>query len=273
MKRVFCLFLSFSLLLILPATAFATSSTTKVTTVTNEFEAILSLGQMTDGDLEAQGYDDKNISTIRNAVSIFDEHIAFLATLSDENLLASGYSQSQIQGIKSYDPETSTNSTRAALSGECKTYSTIDNYTGTTGRITSEFEWIGIPAFKMTDVLITTWNNWQITGKSANIKYTHIYGSQPSFWQTPTYQPPENSMTSYGSGYRYPAALQDNYFYASEGYSIFVLSRQSSSHLETTARVNHAQLNADFAYGILSGLDVSISGGRELLGNGHDEKP
>ncbi len=273
MKRLLSFFLSLSLLFILPTAAFAVSPVTKITTVTNEFEAMLALDQMTDGELVAQGYDNEYISTVRNAVSLFDEHIEFLATLSDANLLAAGYSQSQIQGIKSYNPETSTNSTRAALSGECRTYSTIDNYTGTTGRITSEFEWIGIPAFKTTDVLITTWNNWQITGKSANIKYTHIYGSEPSYWQTPTYQEPESGMTSYGSGYRYPAALEDNYFYASEGFSIFVLSRQSSSHLETTARVSHAQLNANFTYGISSGPDISISAGRVLLGTGHDEKP
>lgn len=273
MKRFLSLLLSLSLLIILPTAAFAASPVAKTSSVTNEFEAMLALNQMTNNELAAQGYDSENISTIRNAVSLFDEHIEFLATLSDENLLAAGYSQSQIQGIKSYNPETSTNNTRSILSAECRTYSTIDNYTGTTGRITSEFEWIGIPAFKMTDVLITTWNNWQITGKSANIKYTHIYGTEPSYWQTPTYQEPDSGMTSYGSGYRYPAALEDNYFYASEGFSIFVLSRQSSSHLETTARVNHAELNADFTYGILGGPDISISAGRSLLGTGHDEEP
>lgn len=271
MKRFFCLFLSVSLLLILPTTAFAAPTTTTEKTVTNEFEAMLSLNQMTDGELSAQGYDANTISTIRNSVSIFDEHIEFLATLSDENLSAAGYSTSQIQGIKSYDPETATNSTRAALSGKCKTYSTIDNYTGTTGRVTSEFVWTGVPAFKLTDVLITYWNNWQITGKSANIKYTHIYGTESSFWQTPTYQTPDNGMTSYGSGYSYPGALQDNYFYASEGFSIFALSRETASHLETTSRVNHGQLSANFAFGIAGGPDISIASGRVLLGSGHDE--
>lgn len=161
----------------------------------------------------------------------------------------------------------------AALSAECVTTSTIDNYTGTTGRVTSEFEWVGVPAFKMTDILITAWNNWQITGKYANIKYSHINGTEPSYWQSPTYQKPESGMTSYGSGYSYNAALQDNYFYASEGYSIFVLSRQSSSHLETISRVSHQQGIATLNYSISSGFDIGISIGRKLLGDGHDETP
>lgn len=273
MKRLLSVLLTFSLLVILPVSATAASPVAKTTTVTNEFEAMLSLNQKNDGELAAQGYNNEDINTIRNAVSLFDEHIEFLGTLSDENLLAAGYSQSQIQGIKSYNPETSTNSTRAALSGECETFSTIDNYTGTSGRVTSEFVWTGIPAFKLTDVLITTWNNWQIKGKSANVKYTHIYGSEPSFWQAPTYQPPESGQTSFGSGYSYPAALKDNYFYASEGYSIFTLSCQSNQHLETTARVSHARLSLDFTYGILGGPDISIDSGRDLLGTGRDEKP
>lgn len=170
-------------------------------------------------------------------------------------------------------PDSATVNEKVALSAECVTTSTIDNYTGTTGRVTSEFEWVGVPAFKMTDILITAWNNWQITGKSANIKYSHINGTEPSYWQSPTYQKPESGMTSYGSGYSYNAALQDNYFYASEGYSIFVLSRQSSSHLETISRVSHQQGIATLNYSISSGFDIGISIGRKLLGDGHDETP
>lgn len=194
-----------------------------------------------------------------------------LATLPNSSLSAAGYSAEQITGIKNYDPSSATTSERIALSAECVTTSTIDNYTGTSGRVTSEFKWDGVPAFKMTDILITAWNNWQITGKGASIKYSHLNGSQPAYWQTPTYQTPESGMTSYGSGYSYSASLQDNYYYASEGYSIFVLSRQSSSHLETISRVSHQQGIATLNYSISSGFDIGISLGRKLLGSGHAE--
>lgn len=53
MKRLLSFFLSLSLLFILPTAAFAVSPVTKITTVTNEFEAMLALDQMTDGELVA----------------------------------------------------------------------------------------------------------------------------------------------------------------------------------------------------------------------------
>lgn len=272
MKKFLSIILYLTMAFSLSATAFATDQPAE-RTVTNEYEAILLLQESSPSELSAQGYSESEISTIQNADNLFDEHIALLATLPDTSLKNAGYTNEQIVGIKSYNADTATTNDKVRLSAQCTTTSYIDNYTGTTGRVTSNFSWDGIPAFKMTDILITAWNNWQIIGKTANVKYTHIYGSQPSFWQAPTYQTPDSGMTSYGSGYRYSAALQDNYYYASEGYSIFVLSRQSSSHLETITRVSHQQGVASLSFSISSGFDIGLSLGRTLLGDGHYERP
>lgn len=272
-KRFLSLLLALAMSLALSVPAFATETSATKTSVVNEYEAMLLLQEKSNSELSAQGYSMSEINTIRNSDDLFDEHIEFLATLSDENLSNAGYTSGQIRGIREYDPKTATTSEKVLLSGSCVTTSYIDNYTGTTGRVTSEFKWLGVPAFKMQDILITAWNNWQITGKTANIKYTHIYGTQPSYWSVPTYQEPEGGMTSYGSGYAYPAELQENYFYASEGFSIFVLSRQSSSHLETIARVSHQQGSASPSFSISSGFDIGLSFGRVLLGDGHDIAP
>ena len=274
MKKFLSAILSFAMIFALSIPAFAADITVAPTeTVTNEYQSMLELQKISNATLAAEGYTPSEIETIRNTDQIFDDHIALLNTLSDNSLQTAGYTVDQIRGIRNYDPDSATVNEKVALSAECVTTSTIDNYTGTTGRVTSEFEWVGVPAFKMTDILITAWNNWQITGKSANIKYSHINGTEPSYWQSPTYQKPESGMTSYGSGYSYNAALQDNYFYASEGYSIFVLSRQSSSHLETISRVSHQQGIATLNYSISSGFDIGISIGRKLLGDRHDETP
>lgn len=263
LSTIFCLTMVFSL----SATAFATETNPK--TVTNEFEAMLLLNEMSTSELTTRGYNADEINTIRNATTIYDEHMELLATIPDENLSAAGYTPTQIQGIKAFDPETATDSTRAALSAECITTSTIDSYTGTTGRVTSEFYWDGVPAFKMTDILVAIWNNWEPQGRSANIKYTHLYGSEPSYWRPPTYKDPDGDMTSFGGGFSYPAALQDNYFYASEGFSIFVLKSKSPQHLETTARVSHQQGIASPTFAI-SGMDLGFTIGRMSLGEGHD---
>lgn len=272
MKRFLSFILTLSMILTTSVSVFASEPIQvigKDEVITNEYEAVKELQKLPNNELRRSGYTESEIESINNADTLFDEHIEFLSTLEDSNLIEAGYTDEQIQNIKEYNPLEATTSDKMLLSATCITTSAIDNYTGTTGRVTSEFRWQGVPAFKMKDVLITSWNNWEITGKSANVKYNHIYGTQSSFWQSPTYQPPEGGMTSYGSGYQYSAALQDNYFYASEGYSIFVLKRQSRSHLETISRVSHQQGMASIGYSIRGGLDISISFGRVLLGNGH----
>ncbi|MGO1652940.1 hypothetical protein [Senegalia sp. (in: firmicutes)] len=272
MKKFLIFILTLSMILATSVSVFASEpiqTIRKDEVVTNEYEAILELQKLPDNELRRSGYTESEIDSINNADTLFDEHIEFLSTLEDSNLIEAGYKDEQIQNIKEYNPSEATRNDKILLSATCITTSSISNYTGTTGRVTSKFRWQGVPVFKMKDVLITSWNNWTITGKSANVKYNHIYGSQSSFWKSPTYQLPKGGMTSYGSGYRYSAALQDNYFYASEGYSIFVLKRQSRSHLETVARVSHQQGRASIGYSVFGGLDISISGKRVLLGNGY----
>ena len=177
MKKFLSAILSFAMIFALSIPAFAADITVAPTeTVTNEYQSMLELQKISNATLAAEGYTPSEIETIRNTDQIFDDHIALLNTLSDNSLQTAGYTVDQIRGIRNYDPDSATVNEKVALSAECVTTSTIDNYTGTTGRVTSEFEWVGVPAFKMTDILITAWNNWQITGKSANIKY------QPYQW-------------------------------------------------------------------------------------------
>lgn len=276
MKKLITTIICIAIIFSLSVPAFAANSSanpvisdTVQQTVVNEYEAILQLQKCSLNELSKNGYSDSEIKIIKNADDLFDNHIALLATLSDDRLATAGYTSEQIAAIKSYDAKNATESDKVRLSANCVTKSSIDNYTGYTGRVTSTFKWTGIPAFKMTDVLITTWNNWELKGKTANIKYTHINGTKASFWRTPTYQTPSSGMTSYGSGYSYSAALEDNAYYASEGYSIFVLSSKSMSHLETISRVSHQQGIASLSFSISSGFDIGISIGRKLLGNGH----
>lgn len=227
------------------------------------------MNELPTSELQSRGYSPSEISTIRNAETLFDEHIEQLSTLPDDNLGNLGYSASQIQDIRSFDTATATSTEKALLSATCTVTSTIDNYTGTTGRVTTEFEWNGVPAFKMVDILATAWNNWYITGKTAYIQYADINGNNNTFWQTPTYMLPDSGLESYGSGYRFNAALQDNYYYARNGYSIFVLGRASTQHLETIGRLGHQQGVASLSFST-DGVSIGFTIGRVSLGNGHD---
>lgn len=164
MKKFLSAILSFAMIFALSIPAFAADITVAPTeTVTNEYQSMLELQKISNATLAAEGYTPSEIETIRNTDQIFDDHIALLNTLSDNSLQTAGYTVDQIRGIRNYDPDSATVNEKVALSAECVTTSTIDNYTGTTGRVTSEFEWVGVPAFKMTDIFSSLHG---ITGKS-----------------------------------------------------------------------------------------------------------
>ena len=114
MKKFLSAILSFAMIYALSIPAFAADITVAPTeTVTNEYQSMLELQKISNATLAAEGYTPSEIETIRNTAQLFDDHSAIL-------------------------------NEKVALSAECVTTSTIDNYTGTTGRVTSEFEWVGV---------------------------------------------------------------------------------------------------------------------------------
>ena len=269
MKKLVAVFISLSALFSFTLPASAVSTETELANQTyssseytiNEYDYIASMDALSDQDLENLGYSSENIAIIRNADSVLDNEIERLNTLPDSNLSNLGYSEQQIELIRNYDPETATTAERSLLGGDCKVTVTIDNYTGTAGRVTTEFEWTTQPAFKMVDILATSWNNWYITGKVANIEYANIYGTNDTFWETPDYFLPDNKLESNGSGYKFNAAKQDNMYYSRSGYSIFVLGSQSPQHLEAGGALGHQQGIADLSYSI-DGVTITFSIGR-----------
>lgn len=269
MKKLVALFLSLSAIFsfTLPANAVSlepnlasqTYSSSEYTI--SEYDYIASMDALSDQELADLGYTSENIKIIRNADSVLDNEIERLNTLPDANLATLGYSDEQIDLIRTYNPETATAAERSLLGGNCDVTVTIDNYTGTTGRVTTEFVWTTQPAFKMIDILATSWNNWYITGKSANIEYANINGTNDTFWEAPTYFLPDNNLESNGSGYKFNAAKQDNQYYSRSGYSIFVLRCQSRQHLEAGGALGHQQGTAELSFSI-DGVTINFTIGR-----------
>lgn len=269
MKKILSLLFSFILLLTCTIPAFAAPAT-QTQTVTNEYEALMELYGNSTSDLKQKGYTNDEIQTIRNFDETYNQHILKIAKLDSSVLSAHGYTSQQIRKIKNFNPTTATTEDKILLSATCHTKATIDNYTGTTGRITSTFEWTGVPAFKMTDILATAWNNWYITGKSANIEYANINNPNDTFSETPTYKKSDTGLESFGASYYFPASKQDNYYYSRRGSSIFVLGCDTKQHLETASRLGHQQGIASLSVSIRGGLDISFSTGRKSLGDGYD---
>lgn len=269
MKKIFSLLFSFILLFTYTMPVFA-APVNQTRTVTNEYEALMELYGNSTSQLKQQGYTKDEIQNIKNFDETYNQHILKIAQLDPSILSAHGYTSQQIQKIKSFNPSTATTEDKILLSATCETTSSIDNYTGTTGRVTTTFEWSGIPVFKMTDILATAWNNWYIKGKSANIEYANINNPNDTFSETPTYKKSDTGLESFGASYYFPASKQDNYYYARSGFSIFVLGCNTKQHLETAGRLGHQEGVASLSVSIRGGLDISFSVGRSSLGSGYD---
>lgn len=227
----------------------------------NEFDYVQQLNVLSDAELSECGYSEEDIQQIRNSDEVFDEHVASLATLADDNLRALGYSNEQINIIRDYDASTATDSVRTVLGAECNVSISITSYTGTSGRVRTDFAWDRVPVFKMVDILATSWNNWYIVGKAANIKYVSATGTGDSFWEAPTYMLPASQLESYGSGYKFDVAKQDNAYYAQSGYSIFSLGSLTAQHMECGGSYGHQQATATLTYSI-NGVTITFSMGR-----------
>lgn len=202
----------------------------------NEYEHIQTLQKKTDEELFSDGYSQKEILSIRNYEQIFDDHIQVLSSLDDNSLRRFNYSDEQISIIRRY---AGTPAQRYAMAATCNISVDVDrcSYNSSTkrtsGRVTTSFVWYGVPVIKLKDTLATGWNEWYLAGKTANIKYQYIYNSN-SKWQAPTFVPGSDGGTSLGCGYAFDTSLDDNYYYAVEGFEVFSLDTSGAKDLHAT---------------------------------------
>lgn len=228
----------------------------------NEFDQIQELEEKSNAELIADGYTKDDIESIRNYDSIFDEQILTLAELSDESLKEFNYSSKQIDLIRNYD---GSSSQRAALAATCNVTVDVDkcSYNASTkrtsSRVTTSFVWSGVPAIKLKDALMTGWNGWYLAGKTANIKYKYIYNSTTK-WQTPTFITGNDGGTSLGCGYTFNSSIDDNYYYAVEGYEIFTVDTSGAKDMYATGLYAKRSVSATPSITFsLSGTQVSIT--------------
>lgn len=102
-----------------------------------------------------------------------------------------------------------------------------------------------------------------MAGKTGNVKYTHIYDSNDTYWNSPTFIESSNGI-GYGGGYRFPATMDDNYYYADEGYCIFVVDTAQRRDMHTKGVYGHStySLNPTFSVSVDGvSLAIDITGG------------
>ena len=106
---------------------------------------------------------------------------------------------------------------------------------------------------KLKDALMSGWDSWVLSGKVASIKYTHINNGTYQ-WKTPTFITASNGGTSLGCGYTFNSAIEDNNYYASEGYETFTMDASGKKDMLATG------LYADRSVSVTPTISFSLSG-------------
>jgi len=121
----------------------------------------------------------------------------------------------------------------------------------TTSRLYLSFVWDTLPIIKMNDFIAIGWGEpWDIGGQAANIKYEYIYDSNDTKWSAPTYVEEDDQE---GGGYKFRAAIDDNYYAVKEGYCIFVISKYGENEVFAQGRYDRQIVGWNLSY------DVNLS--------------
>lgn len=220
------------------------------------------MSKKTEDELKFAGYDDSEVRDIKNYKKVYDEQIRTLSLLEEDVLKSFNYTDEQIDIIKNYQ---GTEAEMARVIAECKVDVYVDRCSydpstdRTSSRVTTSFVWNGVPGVKLTDALMTGWDGWYLAGKTANIMYTRI-NSGTTKWQAPSFITESKGGTSLGCGYSFDTAIDDNYYYASEGYEIFVVDVSGKKDMFGYGKYAHRSVSATPKVSFsLSGTSVSIS--------------
>lgn len=224
------------------------------TLMLNEYDFFIEFEKTPESSLKSLGYDQETIERYKNFRTLYDEHVKFLSGFSSEELNNKGYSNEQIEIIKNY---TGTDEEIEMLAASAYVDLDIDyceyslSSRRTTSRLYLSFVWTTLPIIKMNDFIAIGWGEpWSIGGHAANIKYENIYNSNDTKWSSPTYVAQDYSK---GGGYKFRAAIDDNYYAVKEGYCIFVISKQGENDIFAQGRYDRQIIGWSFSF------DVNLS--------------
>lgn len=227
----------------------------------NEYELVKQLAGESISSLQEKNFDSAEISDIKNYKNVFNKHISNLNTLSDNALIANGYSKSQINIIRNFhgtDAELRRLGATLTLSASTHNFKFDGNYT--TGKLTYSWKWNSIPAFKMKDMIAASWNNWATTNNSSNIKYYNVNTGAYHTQSAATFSTDSNGTS--GAGHKFNVSKSDNYYYAKSGSGSFTV--RSDTHAKKDffyyIAYGHSQLSPSINFSVgIGGADASIS--------------
>lgn len=265
-KKISSILLVITLVLGTMGLSFANEQTEKTNYSINEYDMFKELSKRDVSELSSLGYSKQEVDDIKSYEDIYIKHIEMLSTLSEKALFNHGYSKEQIQLIKDFNhSEKSTLSrnqyemdrtlSRLGASLSLNTYATGFSYDGdyTRGKLKYSWSWSGIPAFKTTDAVVASWNNWIVEDESCKVYYHQINSGSYSKKKSANFI--EESNGTEGAGHEIDMAINDNYYYAKRGSG--TLEIRSDVHAKKDFRAyieyGHSQVVTSVGFSISNG--------------------
>ena len=229
----------------------------------SEYDMLEQLSSESAARLSENGYTNEEISKIQNYHDLYVEQIEKLANIDEDQLRRLNYTDNQIYAIKNFDG--SENMMKAA-SATALVVAEINRcrYDASTNRTTSEiycgFEWDGVPVIKLTDMMVVGWDGWYQAARNGFVQYAYIYDGPDYIDIEPTYIDSESGM-GYGGGYKFNAAIEDNYFYAQNGYCEFIVDSAGIRDMHVKGALAHQTLGFEPSFSV----EISGSGGSPII--------
>lgn len=270
MKKIMSFFLSIVFILSLPGTClaaeydlagFPANDLAQITVSYNEFDLVKELSQKTSDVLRANGFSASEVADIQNYQESFSQHIDMLDTLSDEVLSAHGYTQDQIEKIRTFDgseAEMRAIASTVTISAFPVNFEYDGEYSR--GRLGYSWSWTGVPNFKMIDLVAVSWNSWAIEYQMSDISYYGVDTGEAYTTISGTFTQDGNGVE--GAAHKFNVLI-DDYYYAKRGVGRFDV--RSDVHAEKDffyyLEYGHSQVSMSqpsFSVGS-GGMDGSIS--------------
>lgn len=141
--------------------------------ITNEYEAVKELSLKSMSELSDMGYNNDEISDIKNYHQVYVNHLNELKLLDNSSLLNHGYTVEQIALLRDFDGgEAQASALSATLSLNVSLVNfRLDSEGFTRGRLSYSWNWSGIPATKLRDSVAACWNDWEPTSNHSDVHY------------------------------------------------------------------------------------------------------
>lgn len=264
-KRIFSLLFAMLFLVAFSTNGYAVSTEMEVrpmgssTVIINEYDAMSGLAKQSTDALLTMGYSTTDIKEIQNYKCTYLNHIERLKKYDVVTLKEFGYTETQVNVIKNFKG-TETEMTKASASVKL-TVSVNLSYNGdyTIGTYRYNWNWSGIPAFKMNDQVAVSWNDWDVTKQGSTVSYYNLNTAKYYAATSATYTDGGNGIEAASHKF---SMLYKNENYAKQGTGFFAV--QSDVHEKKDmfyfTAYGHGQLALNISFSVSKGGgDASIT--------------